>query len=117
MPSFVWSQALTANQLGYSPLTGWQFEFVPVAWQNGAYVKVLQRATTTGVRESITTGSTVIKQRSPVQGSGVAGSTPVAFSTTPVDFLATMNDKLQIVDDEVLAGTPTVDGIISVEPM
>lgn len=116
MPSFIWSQALTANQLGFSPLTGWQFEFVPVAWGNGAYVKVLQRATTTGVRQTLTSGSTVIQQRSPVQGGGTAGTTPVAFSTTPVDWIASMNDKLQIADDEVLGGTPTVDGMISVEP-
>ena len=33
MPSFVWSQALTANQLGFNPLTGWQFERVPNMFQ------------------------------------------------------------------------------------
>ena len=41
MPSLIWSRALTANQLGDLPLAGWQFERVPNAFINGAYVSVL----------------------------------------------------------------------------
>ena len=117
MPSFVWSQALTANQLGFNPLTGWQFERVPNMFLRGAYVAILQRATTTGVRVSIFTGSQNIVQRSNVQGGGTAGITPVSFTTPVVDFRATQDDKLTLEDDEVAAGTPTVDGIITIEPL
>lgn len=117
MPSFIWSQLMTANQIGFNPLTGWQFERVPNMFLRGAYVAILQRATTGGVVSSIFTGSQNIMQRSPVQGGGAAGTTPVSFTTPVIDFRATQDDKLTIEDDEILAGTPTVDGIISIEPL
>lgn len=117
MPSFIFSQALTANQIGFSPLTGWQFQRVPNAFRAGAYVAVLQRATTTGVRASIFSGSQNIQQRSPVQSGGTAGVTPSSLNTPVIDFQAAPDDLLSILDDEVAAGTPTVDGIITIEPM
>lgn len=117
MPSFPWSRALTANQLGDNPLTGWQYEYVPREWAAGAYVKLLQRATTTGVRATIYSGSQTITQRAPVQGGGTAGTTPSELNTQPTDFIAAPGDRLLILNDEVAAGTPTVDGIIIVEPV
>jgi len=117
MPAFRFSQALTANQAGFNPLTGWQFQRVPNAWTRGAYVTVITRATTNGVRETIFSGSQNILQRSPVQGGGTAGVTPAALNTPPTDFQAAPDDNLQIIFDEVLGGTPTVDGIITIEPL
>lgn len=117
MPAFVWSRALTANQLGDNPLTGWQYEYVPDAWVQGAVVEILQRATTTGVRQTIYSGSQTIIQRSPVQGAGVAGTTPSSLNTPTTSFVAAPGDRLLILNDEVAAGTPTVDGIINVEPV
>lgn len=116
MPSLRWSRALTANQLGDEPLATWQFERVPNAWLRGAYVVILQRATTTGVRTTIYAGSTTIEQRQPVQGGGTAGVTPAPLNTPTTDFNAAPDDKLQILNDEVAAGTPTVDGIATIEP-
>jgi len=117
MPSLVFSRALTANQLGDEPLAAWQFERVPNAFVRGAYVKVLQRATTTGVRSTIFSGSTTIQQRSNVQGGGTAGTTPSPLNTPVIDFIASPDDKIQILNDEVAGGTPTVDGIVSIEPV
>lgn len=116
MPSLIWSQALTANQLGFNPLTGWQFQRVPNAFVNGAYVSILQRATGVSVRSSIFTGSQNIQQRSPVQAGGTAGTTPSPLNTPVIDFIASPDDLLTILDDEVGGVTPTVDGIISIEP-
>ena len=117
MPSFIWSDALTANQLGQAPIAGWQFERVPSAFVNGAYLAVLQRATTNGVRTSIFSGSQNIQQRTPSPGGGTAGVTPVLFNTPVIDWQATPDDLISILNDEILAGTPTVDGIITIEPL
>jgi hypothetical protein len=117
MPALRFSQALTANQIGFNPLTNWQFVRVPNAWRAGAFVKVITRATTTGVRESIFSGSQNILQRSPVQGGGTAGVTPAELNTPPTEFQAAPDDNLQILFDEVAGGTPTIDGIIIIEPL
>jgi len=117
VPSLIWSDALTANQLDQAPIAGWQFERVPNAFVNGAYVAVMQRATTVDVRVSIFTGSQNIQQRSPVPGGGTAGLTPVTFNTPMIDFQATPDDLLSILNDEVGGAVATVDGIITIEPL
>lgn len=117
MPSFIWSRAMTANQLGDNPLTNWQYEYVPESFIRGAVVTLMQRATTTGVRTTIYSGSQTINQRAPVQGGGTAGTTPAALNTAPIEFIAAPGDRLMVLNDEVSGGTPTVDGIITVEPL
>lgn len=113
MPSLVWSRAMTANQLDDRPLEKWQFRRLP--WR--ALVRILQKATTTGVRCSIFAGSTNVQQRSPVQILATAGLTPSPLNTPAVEFIAEAGDELIISNDEVAAGTPTVDGIIYVDPV
>lgn len=117
MPTLIWSRALSANQLGDAPLAGWQFERVPNSFMGGAFVACLQRATTTGVRASIFSGSQNIQQRSNVQAGGTAGTTPSQLNTPVIDWQATPDDLLSILNDEVAGGTPTVDGIVTIEPM
>ena len=117
MPSLIWSRALTANQIGDAPLAGWQFERVPSAFMAGAYVAILQRSTTVGARASIFTGSQNIQQRSNIQGGGTAGITPSALNTPIIDFRASPDDLLSVLNDEVLGGTPTIDGIATIEPL
>jgi len=104
---------MTANQLGLNPLSGWQYEYVP--WP--AQVALLLRSTTTGNRVTIYSGSETIQERTPVQGGGTAGVTPSELNTTPVVFFAAAGDRLKLVIDEVAAGTPTVDGVIKIDPV
>ena len=113
MPALIWSTAMTANQLGLNPLSGWQYEYVPYA----SAVTLLQRATTAGVRETVYSGSETIKERSPVQGGGTAGTTPSVLNTTATNWIASGGDRLKLLDDEVLGGTPTVDGIVVLDPI
>lgn len=113
MPQFTWSTAMTANQLGLNPLSGWQYEFLP--WP--AEVILLMRATTTGVRNTIYSGSETIQERTPMQGGGTAGTTPSELNTAAIAFNAAAGDRLKLALDEVLAGTPTVDGVIIVNPL
>jgi len=117
MPSLPYSRAMTANQLGDNPLTGWQFEYVPAAYRFGAAVQISQRATTTGVRMTVYSGNTTIVQRSPVQGGGTAGVTPSALNTPPLSFVAAPGDRILVQNDEVAGGTPTVDGLIEIAPL
>jgi len=116
MPALRWSTLMTASQLGLNPLSGWQYEFVPQAWVNGAVCKIIHRATTGGVRQTIYSGSQTMVERSPVQGGGTIGVTPSELNTAPDVFMAAPGDRLKMAVDEVLAGTPTVDGIIIIEP-
>jgi hypothetical protein len=112
MPQFVFSTAMTANQLGLNPLSGWQYEYLP--WP--AQVILLVRSTTSGNRQTIYAGSETVQERVPVQGGGTAGVTPSELNTPAVSFQAAAGDRLKLVIDEVLAGTPTVDGVIIVNP-
>lgn len=114
MPQFAFSTAMTANQIGLNPLVGWQYEFNPYG---RAIVKLLVRATTAGVRLSVTTGSTQVQEPSPVQGGGTAGTTPTDFTTSAVQWIAQGGDRLKLAFNEVLGGTPTIDGVIFIEPM
>jgi hypothetical protein len=113
MPAFIFSQALTANQTGYNPLSGWQYETLPYP----AAISIMVRGTTTGCRQQIFTGSQNIMQRCPVQGGGTAGTTPSQLNTPVIAFNGAAQDKLQLLIDEVAGGTPTVDGIIYIEPL
>ena len=112
MPQLVFSTAMTANQLGLNPISGWQYEFLP--WP--AHVILLVRSTTTGNRMTVYSGSETIQERSPVQGGGTAGTTPSELNTPAISFIGAAGDRLKLAIDEVLAGTPTVAGVIIVNP-
>jgi hypothetical protein len=113
MPSFRFSTLMTANQLGLNPLSGWQYEFLP--WP--AQVILLVRATDVNERMTVYSGSETIEERSPVQGGGVAGTTPSELNTPATSWLAAAGDRLKLVIDNTTAGTPTVDGIIIANPL
>jgi len=116
-PALPFTQVFTANQLGFNPLVGWQFERIPYAWMRGAVVSVRLKSTTVGNRVTASTGSTTVQERSPVKLIATAGVTPGPLDVTPLTFIASPGDQLKLAIDEVLGGTPTVDGIIEVEPL
>lgn len=112
MPDLTFSQALTANQVAFRPLANWRFRRLPYR----ALITVLLRATTTGSRFSILSGTTEVAQRSPIQGGGTAGVTPVPQTTPLFQFFADAGDEIDMAIDEVAGGTPTVDGWVNAEP-
>lgn len=115
MPRLTFSQALTANQLGYNPIDGWQFETVP--YPSGAAVSILVDCTDANARVTVTSGSQTIQERSPVQSGGTAGVMPAPLANTPITFIAGFMDRLKLAIDEVAGGTPTVNGVIEIEPL
>jgi hypothetical protein len=112
MPQLNFSQALTANQLGFNPLSGWQYEYLP--WP--AQVILLIRATDVNERVTVYSGSETIQERSPVQAGGTAGVIPSELNTPAISWIAAAGDRLKVVIDNTTAGTPTVDGIIIANP-
>jgi hypothetical protein len=113
MPQLTFSTLFTANQLGVNPLAGWQYEYLP--WP--AQIILLTRSTTTGLRITIFSGSETIRERSVVQAGGTIGVTPSELNTPADAWQAAAGDRLKLVVDEVLAGTPTLDGIIIANPL
>lgn len=114
MPQLNFSQALTANQLGFNPISGWQYEYLP--WP--AQVLLLVRGTHAAGKMNITvySGSETIMERSTVQNGGVAGTTPSELNTPAISWLAAAGDRVKLLIDETAGGTPTVDGIIIANP-
>lgn len=113
MPQLPFSTVFTANQLGVNPLAGWQYEYLP--WP--ASIILILRSTTGGSRVTVYSGSETIQERSPVQAGGTAGVTPSELNTAPITWMAAGGDRLKLVIDEVLGGTPTVDGLIIANPL
>jgi hypothetical protein len=76
---------------------------------------------TTGAAGNVTftvySGSETIQQRSLMQVGGTAGVTPSELNTQPVEWIAGAGDVLLCLIDENVAATPTVDGLIIVNPV
>jgi len=115
VPDFSWSIALTANQQDVRPLANCKYRVLPVSSPRWA-ITILQRATGVSARETLAAGAQEIKQKSPIQGGGTAGVTPVPQTTPVIQFFAAALDEIIISLDEVGGLTPTVDGYINVEP-
>lgn len=113
MPQFTFSQAMTANQQGLDALANWQYRYAPYRCRVVAYCN----ATTVGVRLTVTTGSMTVQQKSPDQGGATAGVFGTGFNVVPIDFVAENGDLISIIHDEVLAGTPTVNVLVSLDPI
>jgi len=115
MPQLNFSQALTASQLGFNPVSGWQYEYLP--WP--AQIILLMRGTHAAGKVNVTvyTGSETIQERSPMQNGGTAGVTPSELNTPAIAFQAAAGDRLKVLIDETAGATPTVDGIIIANPL
>jgi len=112
MPSFTVSQALTANGT-IRPLDGWQYEYLPYP----AEIQVLARATDGNVVNTLTSGSETIVEESPVQGGGTASVIPSPLNTPVQGWFGAAGDRLKLLYRETAGGTPTVDGIIEIQPL
>lgn len=113
MPQFPFSAALTANQRGFNPLAGWQYEWTPYPCS----IILLIRSTTTSAVLTIFSGSETIQERTPIQAGGTAGVTPSELNTPAVAFIAPGGDRLKLVVDETGGLTPTIDGVAILNPL
>lgn len=111
MPSFTWSQSIAAGAT-FAPLAGWQYEYVPM----GGAIRILHRATASGLRTTITSGSDTLQERGPVSAGGTAGVIPPELSVPPIDDEVAAGDRLKISYENPTGAAITVDGQITYTP-
>jgi hypothetical protein len=115
VPDFFNATALTANQNDFRPLANWKYRVLPVAAQRWA-VTILLIATTAGVQAAIDAGGQNMVQRGGVQAGGTASVFGIPQTAAVIQFFASALDELIISAFETLAGTPTLNTYINVEP-
>jgi hypothetical protein len=108
---FPFSQAIAAGAT-FNPLTDWQYETPDV----DVTVQILERATATGLVSACSSGGDTIKQESPVQAGGTAGTTPARLNTEPITGRGHRNKKLRLAYRNPTGGTITVDGVLILIP-
>lgn len=110
--TFTWSSAMLTGTT-FNPLTDWQYE--TPSFQG--MIEVFSRATAVGLIETISSAGDTLKQESPVQSGGTAGTTPSRLNTEPVVGRAAAGEKIRIGYRNPTGGTITVDGQIILTPL
>lgn len=115
MPALTRVQALTANQRGYNPLAGWQYEYAPYR----ALVRILcnHNGAAGTVLHSVFTGSQNVVERGPLSGGGTAGTLPPTLTYNPIEFIVEPGDRIQMSIDETAGATPTVNTFVAIDPV
>jgi hypothetical protein len=110
--TFLWSQSIAAGAT-FNPLSDWQYETPDF----NAMIEVFSKATAVGLVETISSAGETLKQESPVQAGGVAGTTPSRLNTEPVVGRAAPLQKVRIGYRNPTGGAITVDGQIIMTPV
>jgi len=110
--TFIWSSAMLTGTT-FNPLTDWQYETPDF----DGMIEIFSRATAVGLLETITSAGDTLKQESPVQAGGTAGTTPSRLNTEPVVGRAAKFQKVRIGYRNPTGGTITVDGAIVLTPL
>lgn len=110
--TFVWSSAMLTGTT-FNPLTDWQYETPDF----DGMIEIFSRATAVGLLETITSAGDTLKQESPVQAGGTAGTTPSRLNTEPVVGKAAKFQKIRIGYRNPTGGTITIDGAIVLTPL
>lgn len=110
--TFIWSQAILTGAT-FNPLTDWQYETPDF----DGMIEVFSRATAVGLLETISSAGDTLKQESPVQAGGTAGTTPSRLNTEPVVGRAAKFQKIRVGYRNPTGGTITIDGQIVLTPL
>lgn len=110
--TFIWSQSIAAGAT-FNPLQDWQYETPDF----DGMIEVFSRATAVGLVETISSAGDTLKQESPVQAGGTAGTTPSRLNTEPVVGRAAKFQKIRIGYRNPTGGAITVDGQIVLSPL
>jgi len=115
MPAITKVQALTANQRGYNPLAGWQYEYAP--WKGLVRIGVNHTGAAGSVQGSAFTGSSNVVERGPMTGGGTAGTLPSPLNVPYFEYIVEAGDRVSFLIDEVAGATPTVNFFCAIDPV
>lgn len=115
MPVLTRVQALTANQRGYNPLSGWQYEYAP--YRAMVRIGINHTGASGSVQGAIFTGSQNILERGPLGGGGTAGTLPAPLNFPYMEFIVEPGDRIQMSIDETAGATPTVNTFVAIDPV
>lgn len=109
MPQFTFTTTIAAGAT-YTPLSGWQYEYLPYP----AFVEIGVNAAAVGVVATISSGSDVLQEESPVQAGGTAGVIPSPLNTPYLTDEAAAGDRLKISMRNTTGAGVAVNGICKV---
>lgn len=112
MPQFPFT-ASVAGGATYTPLSGWQYEYIPFP----CLVEIGLNATAVGVVATVSSGSDVLQEESPVQAGGTAGVIPSPLNTPYLSDQAAAGDRLKVSVRNTTGGAITVNGIAKITPL
>lgn len=112
MPQLTFTSSVAAGAT-YIPTQGWQYEYVPFP----CLVEVGVNATAVGVVGTVSSGSDVLQEESPVQAGGTAGVIPSPLNTPYLSDQAAAGDRLKTSFRNTTGGAITVNGIIKLTPL
>ena len=112
MPQFTFTASLAAGATA-TPLTGWQYEYLPFP----ALVEVGLNATAAGLVGTVSSGSDVLQEESPIQAGGTAGVIPSPLNTPYLSDYAAAGDRLKVNIRNTTGGAVTYNGIVKVTPV
>lgn len=105
MPRLNFAQNVAAGAT-FTPLTGWQYEYVPA----GGIATFVFNAAATGVVVTVTSGSDTLMERSPVSAGGTANVVPSQFTQDPLVDEVAAGDRLKILFENTTGGAIQVAG-------
>jgi len=116
MPAIQVTQALTANQRGYNPLSNWQYQYAP--FRGLVRIGANHTGAAGSVDVSIFAGSdNVVQQQSDVSGGGTAGVMPAPLNVPYWEFAVMEGDRITVAIDETAGATPTVNFFCAIDPV
>lgn len=110
--TFVWTQSIAGGAV-FNPLQDWQYETPDFP----GMIEVFSRATAVGLLETISSAGETLKQESPVQAGGTAGTTPSRLNTEPVVGRAAPLQKIRVFYRNPTGGAITIDGQVVLTPL
>lgn len=112
MPQLTFTASLAAGATA-APLSGWQYEYLPYP----ARVEIGINAAAVGLVTTISSGSDVLQEESPLPAGGTAGVIPSPLNVPYLVDDAAAGDRLKISIRNTTGGAVQYQGICKITPL